>query len=389
MPSLKRVLGGLSLTAGVLIGSAGASAQEKVRIQSGDSALHQWAPILVKDLTDDVSSRRGYPTSFDFDGSWRLDNNPSNVRAYDLATTASTWWARTEAYLVLGYTFYWPLAGDGSAENLTRSIVLLLDAPSEDHPVGQFLAMAVQGEDGWSYATERDSRPAGLPLQTHDSEAADVDFVDFRGGRHPVVYSDAVSHDLTVEIDAADGRRPTLFDEEQVVNWQGVEPMLRRRGRSRSAYARGGRGRFMSLEFGLIFAPGEEAGLPAPAQQRAPGQLAHHWEVFSYQLRDIEPLWERRVVNETEPTVDREGRLIGRGARGASLPPWLDLVERRNRDGQLELHVEPSEMFFGGTRSFARVLQTVPDQPIRESSLGAGSELLRARSQLFAGPISD
>ena len=112
--------------------------------------------------------------------------------------------------------------------------------------------------------------------------------------------------------------------------------------------------------------------------------------IYRLQQRLALPLWERRAASsEEEPIVDRYGRLVGQGARGASsLPPWLEIVSVRDGDGNWQRRLQPSEMFFGGTRAFARVFE-IPDEPVLDSSLGSATELERARAGLYSGPEPD
>lgn len=383
------VVVGSCVVAWLLVAMASAASAQAQAEASSDELLRAWAPVLMKDQVQAVSRRGDYLTAFDFDGTWRLDNNPTNVGAYDLISVASTWWSRTERHALLGYTFYWPLQGRGE-QNAVRSVVVLVERPSPTQPLGRLVGVAVQGDQDWILGGERDRQETEHPVRTAPTTVADVDFARTEWGLHPVVYSAESTHELSLEGDAPEGRRPSLFEDDLVVELNRFQGTIQGVGRGQSVYARGRQGAYLGYPFGMIYAPAGRPGLPAPANQRAPGRLAHHWELFSYALRPIDPLWERRAASsEEEPVVDRYGRLVGDGTRGpASLPPWLEIVSRRDGDGNWQRRLEPSEMFFGGTRAFSRVFD-VPDEPILDSSLGSAAELERVRAQLYSGPSPD
>ena len=364
-------------------GAGPASAQ----VLEPDELLRFWSPVLVQDLEESLQYRGDYLTAFDFDGSLRLDNNETNAVGYPHPSVVYSWWAETRSHVLLGYSFYRVSGAERRANDL-RSAVVLLEAPSESWPRGRFVGLAFQAGRGWSFAAEQDGLASRQPIGRRRPVGvdADVDFVQTQDAFRPVLYGTLGDHDLQVA-SGEDRRRPTLFERNTVTIWGRLMPMNRPENRAKSTYPSGKASDYMPLDFGIVYAPGQTESVVAASGQNARGKLSHHWEVFSYGLRSIEPLWRARTTagSEEEPVFDRYGRLVGEGPAGAgSLPPWMELKPRRDAEGRWETWLQPSEVFFGGTDAFVEVFE-VPAEPILRSSLGSAQSLLAARDALWNG----
>lgn len=385
---MKKALLGCVVAWALLAGFGGAQPQPDAQA-SGDELVRFWAPVLVQDLAQNVQYRGDYLTALDFDGSVRLDNNQSNASSYPHPSVVYSWWAETPSYSVLGYTFY-RLTGADRSDNDLRSAVVLVERPTTDWPNGRFVGIAYQAGAEWQFAGEQDNVGARSPigLRSPAGVQRDVDFASTRDAFRPVLYGELGDHDLSTEV-GEEQERPLLFEQDGVTDWSGMRPMLVPANRARSTYPSGKASDYMPLDFGLVYSLGPGEGVVAQPNQRARGKLLHHWEVFSYGLRSIEPLWRLRTQagSTEEPVFDAFGRLIGEGERGpGSLPPWLEIVQRRDAEGAWQRRLEPASIFFDGTAAFVDAFG-VPGEPIVRSSIGSGATLRSARASLWNGVL--
>ena len=353
-----------------------------------DALLEAWAPVVAQDLAkdhgDSLGARGDYLTSFDFDGSWRLDNNLTNAIGYDMPSIVYAWWAETADYRVLGYTFY-RVRGPEQAQNDVRSVLVVVEAPSREWPVGRFVGLALPQGDGWSFSAELDQVSRRAPIRAADPGRVphDVDFVLDEGRYRPVIYGTTMSHDFHTEVDAVARRRPTLFEDNVMTDWREVEPMVDETDRERFIYPTEKPAVYKPLDWGVIYSPGAGAGVIARAGVRAPGRMMHNWEVVSYELEALDEFWQRRhqVASDEEPILDEFGRLVGDEPRGpGSLPPWLRYAEQPPDDAPDHRVLEASPMFFGGTLALAEGL-AIEGQELVQSSLGSAGELARVAAE--------